>query len=154
MGEGRLLLMLALADWGNDQGKRIYPSIAQAAAKTRQDPRTVQRQLRKLEEDGWVELVKKGGGRNNTNEYRIVLEKVALCRPLLSTGVALDAINPGVGCLKPRQAMPPEPLEPLLTVKTVFKKPDNPDKRGKSPAVLEILATLKNKSPGDSKNEK
>lgn len=71
-GGGEMLLALALADHAHDDGTNIYPSIAQLSEKTRQSERSVQYQLRKMEESGWLILMNSGnGGRNQRREYSI-----------------------------------------------------------------------------------
>jgi len=78
-GGGELLLALALADHAHDDGTHIFPSIARLAQKTRQSERSVQYQLRRMEQAGWLLLVNSGrGGRRRgfdeggvTREYRI-----------------------------------------------------------------------------------
>ena len=64
-GGGEMLTALALADHSDDDGKNIYPSIKRIAEKTRQSERTVQRQLRSMEDSGWLILIaNENGGRN------------------------------------------------------------------------------------------
>ena len=71
-GGGDLLLALAIADHAHDDGTNIYPSIKSLSKKTRQSERTVQYQLRKMEESGWIQLVSyEKGGRGKSREYRI-----------------------------------------------------------------------------------
>ncbi len=71
-GGGEMLLALALADHASDDGTKVYPSVAALASKTRQSVRTVQYQLRRMEEAGWLILVGHGnGGRSMASEYRI-----------------------------------------------------------------------------------
>ncbi|TDS82609.1 helix-turn-helix domain-containing protein [Comamonas sp. JUb58] len=71
-GGGEMLLALALADHASDDGTKVYPSIKALAEKTRQSERTVQYQLRRMQETGWLILVGAGnGGRSMTSEYRI-----------------------------------------------------------------------------------
>ena len=71
-GQGELLLAVKLADNAHDDGSRIFPSVAQLAEATRQDRRTVQRQLRRMQEMGWLQQVRYGtGGRGRAAEYRI-----------------------------------------------------------------------------------
>lgn len=82
-GGGELLLALLLADYSNDDGTGIYPSVTTMAAKTRQSERTVQYQLRKMETQGWlIRVARSRGGRRagafksdgyagSTTEYRI-----------------------------------------------------------------------------------
>lgn len=75
VGGGEMILALALADHANDDGTRVFPSIESLMAKTRQARRTVQYQLRRMEESGWLILVNSGnGGRNQHREYRINLD--------------------------------------------------------------------------------
>lgn len=78
-GGGEMLLALALADHAHDDGTHIFPSIARLAEKTRQSERSVQYQLRRMEQSGWLVLVNAGiGGRRSgfgeggrTRQYRI-----------------------------------------------------------------------------------
>lgn len=74
-GGGEMLTALALADHASDDGTRVFPGIKALAEKTRQSERTIQYQLRRMEESGWLILVNAGnGGRSMTNEYRISLD--------------------------------------------------------------------------------
>ena len=103
-GGGEMLLALSLADFAEDDGTRVFPSIKQLAEKTRQSERTVQYQLRKMEESGWLILVNSGnGGRNQRREYIINPSwiKGADIAPVQSTAEkgASDSIK---GC-KPQQ---------------------------------------------------
>lgn len=78
-GGGEMLLALAMADHAHDDGTHIFPSIARLAEKTRQSERSVQYQLRRMEQSGWLVLVNAGiGGRRSgfgeggrTRQYRI-----------------------------------------------------------------------------------
>jgi len=72
VGGGEYVLALALADHAHEDGTHIFPGTESLAVKTRQSERTVQRQLVKMVNDGWLVLVRKGGaGRKDTTEYRI-----------------------------------------------------------------------------------
>ena len=74
-GGGERLLALALADHASDDGTRVFPSVGRLAAKSVQSERTVQYQLRKMEQIGWLVRVSDStGGRGNTTEYCISLE--------------------------------------------------------------------------------
>jgi hypothetical protein len=74
-GGGEMLLALALADHASDDGTRVFPSVKALSEKTRQSERTVQYQLRRMEEMGWLILVGAGnGGRSMSREYRISLD--------------------------------------------------------------------------------
>ena len=90
-GGGEMVLALALADHADDAGGSIFPSVPPFAKKTRQSKRSVQYQLRKMEQSGWLVLVAyEGGGRGRSREYRI--------HPAWVAGKALDAIkNENIG---------------------------------------------------------
>jgi hypothetical protein len=60
---GELLVAIEIADAANDKGEGIFVGVARIADRSRQDPRTVQRQLKHLVEVGWLEVVRRGGGR-------------------------------------------------------------------------------------------
>lgn len=71
-GGGEMLLALSLADFANDDGGSIFPSVATLARKTRQSPRSVQYQLRRMERGGF--LIRLGKKPNTgTTQYRINL---------------------------------------------------------------------------------
>lgn len=67
---GKLLLLLAIADFANDDGM-AYPGIDTLAEKTRQSRRTVQRQLSELEDESEL-AIEPGTGRSNTNTYWVL----------------------------------------------------------------------------------
>ncbi|MDU0295050.1 helix-turn-helix domain-containing protein [Saccharothrix longispora] len=66
-----LLLMLAIADSADDQGRNAWPSIMDLSRKTRLDERTVQRRLRRLHDQGRI-AIEAGGGRRR-NRYAIAM---------------------------------------------------------------------------------
>jgi hypothetical protein len=67
-----LLLALKLADFCDDNGEHIFPSIETMAEKTRRSARAVQYQIQNMVKSGWLILVANaGGGRGRACEYRI-----------------------------------------------------------------------------------
>lgn len=76
--ENSLIVLLALADWSNDDGIS-WPSMQKLADKARVDRRSAQRIVRKLVKDGLLKI-EEGGGRAKQHRYQI--ETAALCRPL------------------------------------------------------------------------
>ena len=67
-----LLLALKLADYCDDNGEHIFPSIETMAEKTRRSERAVQYQIKSMVERGWLILVANAsGGRGRACEYRI-----------------------------------------------------------------------------------
>lgn len=67
--QGHLLVMLALADYANDEGE-CWPAVKSVAAKARMSERGVQKIMRQLQDEGWL-TVTTGTGRGGCNFYRI-----------------------------------------------------------------------------------
>jgi hypothetical protein len=133
-GGGELLLALAIADHAHDDGTHVFPSIKSMSAKTRQSERTVQYQLRSMEEKGWLELVAdEKGGRGRCREYRINAEwiKGADIAPMKIKGAtddikgATDDIKGATDDIKGATAIAPESLESSLTIKESLKEKIN-----------------------------
>jgi len=93
------LVMLALADYANDEGASIYPSIPNLASKVgghqpvtsdedelayNLSPRRLREILRKLVDDKWVVIDRRGRGGNpqDTTHYRINVARLNECQPL------------------------------------------------------------------------
>ena len=66
-------ILLAYADWANDEGENVYPSIGRVAWKCGYSARHVQRVTRSLAEQGIMEYVGRGVKTRTgwTNRYRI-----------------------------------------------------------------------------------
>ncbi|MDO8263616.1 MAG: helix-turn-helix domain-containing protein [Gallionella sp.] len=71
-GGGEMLLALSLADFADDDGRRIFPSVDTLGRKTRQSRRSVQTLLRRMEIIGFISPV--GKTAKGTTEYRINLD--------------------------------------------------------------------------------
>src|SRR5262252_8336008 len=69
---GELLVMLALADFANDDGES-WPSIPVLAQKARLTDRQVQHVLPKLQALGELKIARSNGGRNRRNRYLITV---------------------------------------------------------------------------------
>jgi hypothetical protein len=72
-----LLVLLALADFCDDDGQNIYPSMPTLAKKARLSVKQARRVVQNLVKLDLVEIVEAGGwdrGRNRSNSYRIKLE--------------------------------------------------------------------------------
>lgn len=66
------LVLLAIADAADDDGGNAWPSVATLARKTRVDPRTVQRAVRRLVAVGELTM-RPNAGRNGVNVYRVTM---------------------------------------------------------------------------------
>ena len=97
-GGGEMLLALSLADHAADDGSRVYPSVRALAEKTRQATRTVQRQLRKMVDCGWLVVAgDAGGGRGHTTQYCVSAQWLAGGEPVplvVAEGPRNDAFEP------------------------------------------------------------
>jgi hypothetical protein len=82
-----LLVLLALADFSDDNGRNIYPSMQTLAQKSRLSVKQARRVVQNLVKKQLIEIVEIGGwdrGRNRSNAYRIILENLhALGTPKL-----------------------------------------------------------------------
>lgn len=90
------LLALAMADHASDDGTRIWPSVDELARKTMQSRSSVQRQIRRMVETGWLIQVRSATGRPGvTNEYRICREWIeGGLVPVPERGVNLTPLSP------------------------------------------------------------
>lgn len=137
-GGGEMLLALSLADFADDEGGRVFPSVPTLARKTRQSERSVQYQLRKMEQAGFISIVERSRGglvrgkKYKSNEYRINIEflingaKTApleqRCNPAQSTvqsgvinGATVIAPNPSYN---PSLYPPPSPNHVQVVVES------------------------------------
>lgn len=109
--------LLALADYANDDGENVYPSVGTLARKTSLSPRTVQRHLRALEADGLIEAHAEARQHRPTT-YRIRGDRLS---PLPARGDM--HVVPGVTSTTPRgDTVSPEssvepPVEPSVRPK-------------------------------------
>lgn len=74
-----LLILLAMADFSNDEGGDIFPSMQTLAAKSRLSEPQARRVVKNLVAAGYIEIVEQGGWdgkRNRSNAYRISLEMI------------------------------------------------------------------------------
>lgn len=114
-GGGELLLALVLADFSNDLGEGIWPSVATLCRKTRQSRRTVQGLLRRLEHIGFLACVHRSAG-GKSNEWRIQLGFFADRANIAQSAEPrkTERANRAVYDAEPRKAPAPKPLEPSL----------------------------------------
>lgn len=73
-----LLMMLALADWSDEEGGRIYPSMVTLAKRCRISKSQAQRLIRGLEEKGYVKVIGNhhGGAPGTTRQYRLNVARI------------------------------------------------------------------------------
>lgn len=93
-GGSELLLALALADIGRDDGTSIYPSVKTMASKTRLSERSIQYLLDKMRTSGYLQVVEQGGiagKKRKATEYRINLDLLA--QPVQSLHPSVEVVD-------------------------------------------------------------
>ena len=94
---GALLVLLAMADWADDEGGNIFPKVETLARKARLSVRGAQLALRELEDARVIEKVIEATGRpGRASEYKIVLARVKKLQA--SENTERGAIPNGDGC--------------------------------------------------------
>ena len=86
--DGELLVLLALADFANDQGES-WPSMPVLAHKARLSERQARKVLDKLVQAGEIRRVRSNGGRNRRNRYVILLSE----NPEIKTLIKEQGLN-------------------------------------------------------------
>ena len=69
-------VLMALADWADDNGVNCYPSIYELSEYMTCSERTVQRLLRELEEGGWIAVVGNAQGGGSSRHYALNVAKL------------------------------------------------------------------------------
>ena len=68
------LVGLALANYANDLGEKIYPGQERIQAQTGLSESSVRRSIQSLVSSGWLIVVTKGDGRGHATEYRMPVD--------------------------------------------------------------------------------
>jgi hypothetical protein len=116
------IVLLALADHADHEGRNVRPSLDLVAWKTGYSPRQVQRVVHELTQKGILRIMVEGGGRGNPTHYAIDLTKGDKLAPFRKTkGDIYDAekvtsehVKGDIYDIKGDIAMSPEPSEPPI----------------------------------------
>ena len=71
------IVLIAFADWGDDEGRNIFPAIPSIAHKARISDRAAQYIVRRLERDGIIQRDISGGGRGQRAQWRLIMDSEA-----------------------------------------------------------------------------
>ena len=130
-GGSEKLAMLALADWCDDRGLNLYPSIAGIAKKINTSESQARRIIHRFIDEGYLEVVGNafGGSPTATRRYRMILSKFTAtpsvgATPCTSATPSMGARDPLHGCALPLAPMTPEPP---LTINKATAKEREPD---------------------------
>lgn len=149
-GGTELLMLLAIADFADDQGN-AYPAVSTLAAKCRMKPRNATYILRALEASGELQICVNGGPKG-ANRYRIVaglegvqqgagggVQQGAGVQPIAGvqsnvTAPATECTPPAIHGSEPLQPIAPEPSgNRQLNVKEPSEK-----KRASAPSLSQV----------------
>lgn len=108
---GSRLVLLSLADYADEDGGSIWPSVKTICSDTLLSERQVQYALRNLEQLGEIAVEQKGGGRRTTR-YRILMREVQNPHPSEQARGAVDC-TPEVQPIAPDPSVEPPELQNL-----------------------------------------
>ena len=66
-------VLLVLADHCDHAGRSCYPSMDRISKKTSLSKNTVLRSIRWLVDAGYIQIMKKGNGRNHSHHYQLII---------------------------------------------------------------------------------
>ncbi|MCT7295194.1 helix-turn-helix domain-containing protein [Ralstonia sp. CHL-2022] len=91
-GGSHMLVALALADWCDDDGRSLYPSIKKVAAKCRLSAVQARRIVHDLIEDGYLEVIGNaaGGAPGCSRQYLFRLDRLTAIADETRTAIASD----------------------------------------------------------------
>lgn len=116
---GSRLVGLVLSTWWDTEGSPRAPSLPELAAAADVHVATVKRELKRLEEAGWIER-SAGGGRGRTTIYRAAPEIPAAAEAelekVLSSGPQQPPLMATLGAGKPAQGAPVSGRKPAQGV--------------------------------------
>lgn len=102
------LVLLAIADCADDEGRNAWPSMRTLAHKTRLDVRTVQRIVRRLQQGGHI-AVFPAAGRGGANVYTVLMRSVDIAGDAAVETAATPGKLPGRQNATPRHRCHPPP---------------------------------------------
>lgn len=160
VGGSEKLAMLAMADWGNDKGESIYPSIATISKKINLSESQARRVVHWLIENDYLFVVGNhfGGNKHQSRHYKINLEKLATPSVDATPSPSVDA-TPSMDATPSTHARPP--LAPTLPVPLAYMRATpsvDATQTIKEPLIEPLIEPLlekteKNKPPDKKKTQ-
>jgi hypothetical protein len=145
-GGSEKLAMLALADWCNDDGGSLHPSVMGVAKKINVSESQARRILHTFIKEGFLSVVAnhEGGNPGQTRHYKLNIKMLSTpsmdATPSASATPSMDAHDPLHGCALPLAPMTPEP--PLTIIKPSLVKKTQKVKRVNTPVPEDFEVTL------------
>lgn len=142
---GELLVLLAMADWADDNGI-CWPGNASLAVKARMKIRSVQRIKKRLKEEGYIRILQHSEKPGDPNKYKINSDKLSgimgdpespYGRPEVTQGVYPGSPN---GCTQghPNHQYKPSVLTNNLS-KGAHEEKNNGDKEGSDKSAHSLI---------------
>lgn len=152
-GGSEKLAMLALADWCNDEGGSLHPSISGIARKINVSESQARRIVHSFIEHGYLTVIANhnGGNPGQSRHYMLNVSKLSTpsmdATPSVHATPSMDAQDPLHGCALPLAPMTPEPSLTINKPSIVEKseKAPSPKKQNKStlfPKDFEVTAEM------------
>lgn len=144
------LVMLAMADWCNDEGGSLHPSHDAVARKCCISRSQAVRVVRSLVADGWLDVVGNqfGGAPGATKQYRVNIQKLRETGSASATG-SVDATGstgatPTGSTHAPRRVAPRASTGSAHATQTTSEPPSEPpvNKAPAKPALFDARAVL------------
>src|SRR3989304_2360479 len=107
-GGSEKLAMLALADWCNDQGGSLPPSISTIARKINLTEKQARVIVHSLIDDGWLAVIgnENGGNPGQSRQYQLNVKKLAT-PPVEVSRTPPASVTPTASVTPPRQVRSP-----------------------------------------------
>lgn len=143
-GSSSLLAMLLFADYSDDQGGNIFPSMATIAKRLRLTESQARRVVHGLIREGWVKVVgnETGGAPGSTRQYRIALEKLAQTPCTYARGTGSASATPtgstdarGTPSMDARDPLHPCADTPSAHASQSISDPSLSKREGKAPPL-------------------
>lgn len=109
-GGSDMLAMLAMADWCNDQGGSLHPSIASVAKKIRLTEKQARVIVHRLIDEGWLAVIgnENGGNPGQSRQYKLNVSKIA---------TPPAEVSPPADVTPPVEVTPPVDVTPPVEVR-------------------------------------
>lgn len=135
-GGSEKLVMLAMADWCNDEGLSLHPSHDAVAKKCCLSRSQAQRVVKTLVDDGFIEVVGNqfGGAPGTTKKYRLCVEKLRATdsanathvQPLTDSTHATGSVDATGSTHAPRRVAPSTETGSTHATQTTIEPPIEP----------------------------
>ena len=151
LSPNELIILLAMADHADHEGKHVHPGLPLIAWKTGYEERQVRRIIRQLEKQKLLIVLKKSlGGRHTMTEYEIHTENGVKKSPFLRNPDILTPLYEKPGHIDPVIDINPDILTPLVPIENLLKDlptgtiaTSNPDIHARAGLEPSLNRTLK-----------